>query len=109
MKEVNVTISINDEIIKEKGILENNIIRVNSNDEKIDFDLKNIVLTKQNKELKIVMDFKNNKAIYELVKENYKFSNNFDILSLTNEDKEYIINYQIEEQKFLLKINYETI
>ena len=109
MKEVNITIIINDEKISEKKKKKKEKLYLKNNDEEISFNIKEKKLTKTNNDLKITIDFKNETIDYELIKENHKFSNNFTVLSLTNNDKEYIINYQIEEQKFLLQINYETL
>ena len=38
-----------------------------------------------------------------------KFSNILRVKLLTISDKQVMINYQIEEESFCLKINYETI
>ena len=109
MQRAKINIKINDYIIKETGIIDNDILKLKDKEDSISFDLKNLVLTKENKELKIVMDFKNKQVIYHLIKENQKFTNNFTVFSLTNRDKQVIINYQIEDADFNMQINYETI
>lgn len=109
MKKAKIKIEINDYIIEKEGIIDNDVLVVKDSSDKITFDQKKLLLIKENDELIINIDFKNKTVIYELVKENQKFSNNFEIFSLTNEHKHVIINYRIEGASFLLKINYETI
>ena len=109
MKKAKIKIEINDYIIEKEGIIDNDVLVVKDSSDKITFDQKKLLLIKENDELIINIDFKYKTVIYELVKENQKFSNNFEIFSLTNEHKHVMINYQIEGASFLLKINYETI
>lgn len=109
MQKAHIIIKINDYVIQKQGTIDNGVLKVKDNDDNIIFDIKNQVFTKENKDLKITIDFTNNKVLYELIKENAKFSNNFDILSLTNHDKQVIIIYQIENTDFNLEISYETI
>ena len=109
MRKAKIKIEINDYTINQEGIIDNDILIVYDKEEKITFDLKNLILHKENKELIIDMDFNKKKIKYELVTEKRQFSNDFTIISLTNSNNQYIINYRIEETYFLLKINYETI
>ena len=109
MLKAKIKIEINDYTINQEGIIDNDILIVYDKEEKITFDLKNLILHKENKELIIDMDFNKKKIKYELVTEKRQFSNDFTIISLTNSNNQYIINYRIEETYFLLKINYETI
>ena len=109
MQKVRIKIKINDYIIDEIGFLNNNVIQVEASKEIIKFDYKNNVLEKQDNDLRITMDFNNKKIKYELLNENNKFYNKLILLSLTNDNKTVIINYQIEETNFLLKITYEPI
>ncbi len=109
MRKAKIKIEINDYTINQEGIIDNDILIVYDKEEKITFDLKNLILHKENKELIIDMDFNKKKIKYELVTEKRQFSNDFTIISLTNSNNQYIINYRIEETNFLLKINYETI
>ena len=109
MKKVKIKIEVNDYIIEEVGTIENEELKLKTKEENLEYDLKNNVLYKENNELKITMDFKNEIVTYELIKENRKFSNNLTTFSLTNCNKQVIINYRIEGTKFLLQINYETI
>ena len=109
MKKAKIKIEINDYTINQEGIIDNDILIVYDKEEKITFELKNLILHKENKELIIDMDFNKKKIKYELVTEKRQLSNDFTIISLTNSNNQYIINYRIEETNFLLKINYETI
>lgn len=109
MSKVNAEIKINNHKIKNIGILNNEILKIKTKEELITFDYKNLILKKDNKDLKIALDFKNKEVFYELKEENIQFHNNFIILSLTNDNKQVIINYQIEQTNFLLSINIETI
>ena len=108
-KKARIIIKINDHIIEGIGELNNNILALEKDDELIKFDLKKEQLTKKNKDLNIELDFINKIVTYELIEEKQKFSNNLVIFSLTNEDKQVMINYQIEQADFLLQINYETM
>jgi len=107
-KKVKVKITINDYIIENIGILVNDILKVDDKGTNILFDYENLILTREDEEKQIVLDFKNNTLTYSLKELSNEFSNNFTILSLTNNDKQVIINYQIEENKFHLSINIET-
>ena len=109
MQKAKIKIEINDYIIEKEGIIDNDVLVVEDNKDKITFDCKKLLLIKENNELIINMDFKNKSIMYKLVKEKKEFSNNIEIFSLTNEHKHVIINYRIEGASFLLKINYETI
>ena len=109
MQKVRIKIEINDHIIEGIGTINNNVLNLKDKEETIQFDLKNFVLYKENKELIIKLDFLSKKVFYELIEENKKFSNNLVIFSLTNNHKQVIIKYQIEQADFLLKVNYETI
>lgn len=108
-KKVKVKITINDYIIENIGILVNDTLKVKDNNTNILFNYENLTLTRKDKEKEIVLDFKNKQLTYSLKDIPNKFYNNFTLLSLTNNDKQYIINYQIEENKFHLSINIETI
>ena len=109
MKKIRVKIEIKDYIIKEIGIIKTGVIKVKDKDDIITFDTDKLVLTKENKDLKINMDFRKKKIVYTLKPESQKFSTFLTINSLTNRDKQVIINYRIEKEDFLLKIEYETI
>lgn len=108
-KKVKVKIIINDYIIENIGILVNDTLKVKDDDTNILFNYGNLTLTRKNEEKEIILDFKNNILTYQITGIPNKFSNNLTILSLTNNDKQVIINYQIEENKFYLSINIETI
>lgn len=109
MSKVKAKIIINEEIIEKKGILIKNILKIKDNESNITFDYENLVLTRETSEYKIILDFKNEKIIYNLKNNSQKFYSDFIILSLTNHDKQVMINYRIEDEDFSLDIKYETI
>lgn len=109
MQKANIRIKINDYIIENEGIIDNEILKLKTNNEDILYDIKNQVLIKIDNELELTLDFKNKKVFYELIKEKQHFSTNFTIFSLTNSPKQVIIKYRIENTNFSLQINYETI
>lgn len=110
MKKIRVKIKINEYKIEKDGMINNDLLTCFDNDElktKITFDFKNEVLTRENKEICIKLNFKNRHLEYTLKEANKTFLNNFIILKLIIKNKEAIINYQIEEENFELKIFYE--
>ena len=109
MQKLRIKIEINEHIIEGIGKIDNDVIILKTKEELIKYDTKKTIIYKKNKDLIITLDFLNNKVFYELPNESKKFSNNLVIFSLTNNHKQVIINYQIEQAEFLLKINYETI
>ncbi len=109
MEKASIIIKINDNIIKGIGTKDKYVLTLETQEEKIIYDLHKSILIKENNELKIVMDFKNKQIEYTLIAENKKFHNNFIINRLTNHHKQVIIKYRIEDTDFNLEINYETI
>ena len=109
MQKARIIIKINDHIIEGIGQINNNILAIEKDEELIEFDLNKCILNKKNKELKIELDFMNKTVNYGLIEEKKEFCNNLTIFSLTNKDKQVMINYQIEQANFSLEINYETI
>lgn len=107
-KEVNI--KINEYKIKTKGILNNDIITCFDNDElktKTTFDFKNQVLTRENNEQKIVIDFSSKTITNTMKEKNKTFLIEFNVLKLIIKNKEAIINYQIGEDNFNFRIYYE--
>lgn len=107
-KEVNI--KINEYKIKTKGILNNDIITCFDNDElktKTTFDFKNQVLTRENSEQEIIIDFKSKIITNTLKEKNKTFLLEFNVLKLIIKNKEAIINYQIGEDNFNFSIYYE--
>ena len=109
MQKAKIMIEINDYIIEKEGIIDKEVLKVKDNEDIISFDIKKLILIKENKEIIITMNFDKKIIKYELVPEKRKFTNNFQVNRLTNYNNQYIINYRIEDSNFLLKINYETI
>ena len=62
---------------------------------------------RNNSECKIEIDFNQEKIKYYLKKEDLKFTQNIKTIMLKKNNNEYIINYQIEENPFVLNIKYD--
>lgn len=110
MAKVNVKININEYKIEKIGIINNDILSCFDNDllkTKISFNFKDIVLTRENKDILIIIDFKKSIIKYTLKEQNKTFLNKFTILKLIIKTKEAIINYQIGEDIFNLRIFYK--
>ena len=108
-KKVKAKILVNDYNIENKGIIVNEILKVKDNETTILFDYESLILTREDKEKKLILDFKNELLTYSLKELPNKFYSNLTILSLTNYNKQVMIRYQIEENEFSLSINIETI
>lgn len=109
MQKARIKIKINDHIIEGIGHLNKEKLYLKTDEEEMEFDLEKLILIKKNKELIINMNFINKVVTYTLVEEKNSFTNNLIIFSLTNHDKQVMINYQIENTSFRLEIKYETI
>lgn len=107
MGKVLVKIKINDKKIESIGLFNNNTLYFNDKNDKYRFNIDNLVLEKENEELKIKLDFKNKLLEYNLLEINNNFSKNFIVLALTKESKKYSISYQMDENIFNLEIVYE--
>ena len=109
MEKVKVNIKVNDYIVKGEGKIDNNILKIANKEEQISFDLKKLVLNRETKEIKMMLDFKNKSLKYMLKKTNSEINTKITVLSLTNKDKEYNIMYQMEQNILNLKIKYEKL
>lgn len=109
MKKVKVKIKVNDYKIENNGIIENDVLKTKDGTTQVEFDFKNLILSRKNSEIYILIDFKKGEIFYRIPETNKKFYNNFTILSLTNDDKKVKIIYQMEKNNFLCSISYETI
>lgn len=109
MQKVRIKIKVNEHIIEGAGELIDKKLTLKTNKEELEYDLKKSVFTKKNSELIIIMDFLNKRINYTLVNEKKTFTDNLIIFSLTNYNKQVMINYQIDNTSFFLEIKYETI
>lgn len=109
MQKVRIKIKVNEHIIEGTGELIDKKLTLKTNKEELEYDLKKSVFTKKNSELIIIMDFLNKKINYTLVNEKKTFTDNLTTFSLTNYNKQVMINYQIDNTSFFLEIKYETI
>ena len=109
MEKAKIKIQINDYKIENTGIIDNEILMVENNEMKVQYNFKYNLLIRTNSEDTIILDFKNNKFTYIDNNTHTKFSHKLVILKLTNEDKQVNISYQIDEEVFHLYIKHETI
>lgn len=108
MEKIKVKLEINGYTIKDIGILDNSIIFIKEKDISLTYDIKNNILTRENKEMKQTINYKEECFKYLLKDIKKEFSQKFKVLSLTNKDKKVNIIYQIEDSVFNLNLKYET-
>ena len=112
IQKIKVYIEVNEYKINNNGTKYNEIIHCTDNNDnitKISFDLKNNILTRENEEIEMNIDFLNKQIKYHLKQENK--STTFPIkINKFNKEKTKIIGiYQIENDIFKLKIEYKII
>ena len=104
-------IEVNNYKITNTGTKYNEIISCldnNDNQTKVTFDLKNNILTRENKELTINIDFKTNKIKYHLKQENKTAFSNIKVNKFQKLENQITITYQTENDTFNLKIEYKS-
>lgn len=109
MDKIRVSLKVNDYTIKENGIKEENIITVMTKEENMQYDLKNNILTRENNDMKQIINFPKEVFNYCLKEISTEFSEKIKLISLTNKDKQVNIIYQIGRDNFNLDLKYETI
>ena len=110
MQKTKIKLKINDYFLDTTGFLNNNILSFFDKDQNktemiVDFTTNRFI--RNNSEYKIEIDFNQEEIKYHLKKEDLKFTQNIKTIMLKKNDNEYIINYQIEENPFMLNIKYE--
>ena len=110
MKKTKIELQINDYFLKSTGYLNKNILSFFDKDQNktemiIDFNTNRFI--RNNNEIKIEIDFNKEEVEYHLKKEDLKFTQDIKTIMLKKSNNEYIINYQIEENPFVLNIKYE--
>lgn len=109
MDKIKVNLKINDYKINETGIIDNDVIKITKEDTKLEYNLKNNILTRENNDMKQVINFKEQYFTYKLKEIPSEISEKINLISLTNQNKQVNIIYQIGEDIFYLNLNYETI
>lgn len=109
MEKVRVKLTINDYVIEETGIIDNETINLSENKTDLKYDIKNNILTRENNEMKQVINFNNSNFSYLLKEISKEICEKINVISLTNKDKQVNIIYQIGEDIFNLNLKYETI
>lgn len=110
-KKIKVNIEVNDYKITNTGTKYNEIISCldnNDNQTKVTYDLKNNILTRENKELTISIDFTKKQIEYHLKQENKTAISQIKINKLQKLENQITITYQIEDNTFNLKIEYKS-
>ena len=92
---------------KYKEIL--NCIDNNDNKTEVSFNLKKYILIRENKEIKIQMDFLNKKINYYLKENNKNLTIPITVKDVNEKENQIEITYQTEEEIFNLKIEYINI
>ncbi|MGN1352619.1 MAG: hypothetical protein ACI4WF_00960 [Bacilli bacterium] len=87
-----------------KGIYQNNIIKFFDKDNKMILDKTNNVLTRITNDEKIEFNFLKNTCLITDLKEKIKVNLEINVLELINEDNYFLVNYEIENNKFKLII-----
>lgn len=87
-----------------KGIYQNNIIKFLDKDNKMILDKTNNVLTRITNNEKIEFNFLKNTCLITDLKEKIKVNLEINVLELINEDNYFLVNYEIENNKFKLII-----
>lgn len=111
-QKIKVYIEVNEYKINNTGTKYNEIINCTDNNDnitKISFDLKNNILTRENEEMKMNIDFLNKQIKYHLKQENKNITFPIKINNLTKDKTKIIGIYQIENEIFKLKIEYKII
>ena len=102
---MDIELKINDYVIK-NGKKDGNVLTFIDKDNTITFDIDKLVLKKENKDTKNVIDF-NKKTIIYLLKENDSIFNiDINISNISCENNKIIINYEVEKEVFNLTITY---
>ena len=110
MKKTKIELKINEYFLNTIGYLNNNILSFFDKDQnktEMILDLNTNRFIRNNNECKIEIDFDQEEIKYYLKKEDLKFTQNIKTIMLKKNNNEYIINYQIEENPFVLNIKYE--
>ena len=87
-----------------KGIYQNNIIKFLDKDNKMIIDKTNNILTRITNNEKIEFDFLKKTCLITDLKDNIKVNLEINVLELINKDNYFLVNYEIENNKFKLII-----
>lgn len=106
IKNVDITLKINDFFFKTKGFRAENILIFNYENTNYKFDLLNLTLEKEDKETNFFFDFKN--SVLNLHDKMLNRDINIKLLTncLQNDKNDIIISYQIEEEVFKFLLSY---
>lgn len=108
MSKINISIKVNDYIIKTKAIKKDDIITcIDNNDKKtkIKLNTQDLILTRENNEITIDIDFKNKNIKYYLKEHNKYITTTIKIKELKQTKQSLKIRYINEKQEFTLKVD----
>ena len=87
-----------------KGIYQNNIIKFFDKDNKMIIDKTNSIITRITNNEKIEYNLLKNTCLIIDLKDNIKVNLEINVLELINEHNYFLVNYEIENNKFKLII-----
>ena len=90
-----------------RGLINDNVITYVENDTKVKIDLKNLVLTRDNKDMHLMLYFKENKANISIKEINQELSLNLEVLKIIKNDDSLIINYKIDMNTYHFTIKWK--
>lgn len=112
MSKINITIKVNNYIINTNAIKKDNQITcIDNNDKKtkITIDTQKLILTRENKDLIITINFKNKTINYFLKEQNKTLKQPLNKVNITNKQNKITIKYIIEQELFTLEITQNKI
>lgn len=111
MKKVTVFLKINDYKLEKNGIFNNGILSLNDDDyqTEIIYDWNKDNLIRDNEDITIKFNFKENQVSYLLKKMNKKLQQKIDIIEFQKEKNKLKIKYKLEEETFCFDLSYEEV
>ena len=96
MEKIKALVEVNDYKFESTGILTKGVMHLEDKDTDFYFDINNMILTRKNKELELVIDYKKELFISRIPELRQEINSKIQVLVLTNINKTINIIYQIE-------------
>lgn len=109
MKKTKIKLNINDLLIEKDGILKDNMLILNSDNENITYILSDNILIKDNSDNIIKLDFNKNILNCYLKESKQSFTTNIIVKNKLISNNKINIIYEIENNIFNLNIEYEVL
>lgn len=112
MEKVTVFLKINDYKLEKNGIFNNGILSLNDDDEnqtEIIYDWNKDNLIRDNEDITIKFNFKENQVSYLLKKMNSKLQQKIDIIEFQKDKNKLRIKYKLEAETFCFDLSYEEV